>query len=402
MVFRWHYYLIAYKKLHRCADIMYTIIKRIQFFNKYIFLLSLLISNSIILSPVYSQYQIRITNGQIISSKIFEFDIFIKSLSNEFTLSSYQGALSCSEFAINKGELSFSYVSNSSALTNYPANSIGVRLEQGLSKLCFASNASNNTIGNDFIRVGKFRIKNTRSFIYDSLNIIWVFNGNIRTLITDDNYLDVTLPENFSNLNDPLPTPVESITLSAEISNNQPQLNWISITELNVNGYEVERKSLNPAMETEWETVGFVSASTTSSSVSKYSFTDKTRNMSGNYKYRLKILDLDGKYSYSNEIEVNIKIANGFLLYQNYPNPFNPTTTIKYSLPFASQIKLTIYNSIGQEIISIADEIQNEGVHEKTFNANGLTSGNYFYVINVKSIIDGMEFRDVRKMIVLK
>ena len=91
-----------------------------------------------------------------------------------------------------------------------------------------------------------------------------------------------------------------------------------------------------------------------------------------------------------------------FKLFQNFPNPFNPTTKIKYSLPTSSYVKLVVYNTLGQEIKTLVDELQNEGEHENSFNASSLPSGNYIYVISAKSMINGNEFKDIRKMTILK
>jgi len=146
---------------------MCALIKKILFFNKYILFLSILISQFFILSPAYSQYQINITNAKVISDKIFEFDIFIKSTGNDFILSSYQCALSCDNVFINQGHLSFSYISSSSDLNNYPNYSIGMQTESGIQKLCFASTVGYDTISATiaFLKVGgasEFKTNNCR------------------------------------------------------------------------------------------------------------------------------------------------------------------------------------------------------------------------------------------------
>ena len=181
---------------------MCALIKKILFFNKYILFLSILISQFFILSPAYSQYQINITNAKVISDKIFEFDIFIKSTGNDFILSSYQCALSCDNVFINQGHLSFSYISSSSDLNNYPNYSIGMQTESGIQKLCFASTVGYDTIRNSYKKIGKFRVVNSNQFIYSKLSINWIFDQNIRTLITDNNFVDITHPDNFVNLQD--------------------------------------------------------------------------------------------------------------------------------------------------------------------------------------------------------
>jgi hypothetical protein len=101
----------------------------------------------------------------------------------------------------------------------------------------------------------------------------------------------------------------------------------------------------------------------------------------------------------SNEVtqihESNI-IPEGFKLKQNYPNPFNPTTTIKYSLPVNSTVKLTVYNSLGKEVTTLLDGTKNAGNHEINFNASQLSSGIYFYRLDA----DG--FTETKKMLLVK
>lgn len=90
------------------------------------------------------------------------------------------------------------------------------------------------------------------------------------------------------------------------------------------------------------------------------------------------------------------KMPGNFALAQNYPNPFNPATVIRYALPSAGNVKLTVYNSLGQRVETLVDGYLESGSHEVNFNAAGFTSGVYFYTL---------EFGDnrlSRKMILLK
>lgn len=89
-------------------------------------------------------------------------------------------------------------------------------------------------------------------------------------------------------------------------------------------------------------------------------------------------------------------IPLSFTLYQNYPNPFNPETNIKFALPIAGNVKVVVYNSIGEKIISILNEYLDAGTYEAKFNALSLSSGVYFY-----KLITGT-FTDTKKMILLK
>ncbi len=99
---------------------------------------------------------------------------------------------------------------------------------------------------------------------------------------------------------------------------------------------------------------------------------------------------------------------NSYQLYQNYPNPFNPNTSISYQLPTKSFVKLKIFNILGQEIITLIDELQDEGHKSVIWNGrnksgNAIASGVYFYKIDALSVNDpNNTFVQVRKMILLK
>ena len=90
------------------------------------------------------------------------------------------------------------------------------------------------------------------------------------------------------------------------------------------------------------------------------------------------------------------EIPTTYSLMQNYPNPFNPTTKIQYSLPTATNVKLSIYNSIGQEMMQLVNETQSAGKYIVDFNPQNLPSGIYFYRLQTS------KFVDTKKMLLLK
>jgi hypothetical protein len=116
--------------------------------------------------------------------------------------------------------------------------------------------------------------------------------------------------------------------------------------------------------------------------------------------YRLKQIDFDGSFKYSSEVDLTI--TTEFALEQNYPNPFNPSTKIIYSIPFKSNIKVLIYNSIGENIAVLIDELQSTGTYEVNWDASNFASGIYFYSINAVPTEGNDIFQSVRKMILLK
>lgn len=85
-----------------------------------------------------------------------------------------------------------------------------------------------------------------------------------------------------------------------------------------------------------------------------------------------------------------------YSLSQNYPNPFNPSTTIKYSIPHSSLVKIRVFNTIGQEVALLVNQEQSTGSYEVKFNAKNLTSGIYFYRIEADSFVE------TKKMILIK
>ena len=87
---------------------------------------------------------------------------------------------------------------------------------------------------------------------------------------------------------------------------------------------------------------------------------------------------------------------NEYGLAQNYPNPFNPTTTINYTLPNSGFTKLSVYNTIGEEVQTLVNENQSAGTYNLDFNASNLPSGLYFY-----SLTSG-NFTQTNKMILMK
>ncbi len=200
--------------------------------------------------------------------------------------------------------------------------------------------------------------------------------------------------------------PVELTTFTAFAKEKEVILNWETATEVNNYGFYVERSSLSASPRQDgWEKIGFVEGHGNSNSPKTYSYLDNSVN-SGKYEYRLKQVDIDGSFEYSETVEVNLEIPTEFKLAQNYPNPFNPVTTIKYSIPLletlpetSSQNKhvlLKVFDVLGQEVATLVNKEQNAGTYEIEFDASELNSGIYIYSLQTsQSVIN-------RKMILMK
>lgn len=115
----------------------------------------------------------------------------------------------------------------------------------------------------------------------------------------------------------------------------------------------------------------------------------------GKYSYRLKQIDFNGKFEYSNIIEANI-LPTEYALDQNYPNPFNPTTSIEYTVPSNEHVLLKIYDILGNEVANLVNEQKEAGNYKVNFDASNLSIGLYIYKIQAGS------FNQVRKMMLIK
>ena len=190
--------------------------------------------------------------------------------------------------------------------------------------------------------------------------------------------------------------PVELASFTARAIRDEVELKWETSTEINNNGFEIQRSTELKKDEKEpWEKIGFVKGNGTSTSAISYSFRDKNPYGGSKFVYRLKQIDFDGSYEYSTELEVEL-IPARYQLFQNYPNPFNPITKLKYSLPLKSQVDLVVYNTLGEEVIQLVNLEQEAGSYEVDFDATGLPSGIYFYSLQAGSFVQ------TKKMVLMK
>jgi subtilisin family serine protease len=167
--------------------------------------------------------------------------------------------------------------------------------------------------------------------------------------------------------------PVELTSFSGTYLDGAVNLNWTTATESNNYGFEVEKRY----EDTMFDSIGFVAGSGSSTVIIEYSFIDDDINENRIY-YRLKQIDLNGEFIYSAQIMVEVPIVSDYQLFQNFPNPFNPGTTISYFVPITSEIRIALYDIIGNEIVKLYEGMQQEGDHQIVLNATNLASGVYF------------------------
>jgi len=186
-------------------------------------------------------------------------------------------------------------------------------------------------------------------------------------------------------------TPVELTSFTAIRIKEGVTLLWETATEVNNYGFDIERS----VDGRNWNKLWFVEGHGNSNSPKSYSFIDNEL-ISRKIEYRLKQIDTDGSFEYSDVVEVLVDGQTEFKLVQNFPNPFNPSTVIRYSLPEASEVNLSVFNSLGQEVVNLINERQEAGRFNITFNAANLPSGIYYYSIRANN------YYSVKKMLLLK
>lgn len=190
------------------------------------------------------------------------------------------------------------------------------------------------------------------------------------------------------------PLPVELSSFTAGVTDNSVLLKWRTETEVNNYGFEIER-SIGSTDKYNWQKIGFTSGSGTSNTPVEYSFADNTVT-SGKYLYRLKQLDIEGGYNYSEAVQVELGIPDQYKLAQNYPNPFNPATVISFQMPAGAYLSLKVYDAIGNQAAVLYDGFHEAGNFKVTFDASRLSSGIYFCKMQAG------DFTETKKMILLK
>jgi hypothetical protein len=195
------------------------------------------------------------------------------------------------------------------------------------------------------------------------------------------------------------PVPVELLSFSSSVVDDDVTLIWTTATEINNSGFQVEKRKTQVERSEGWKTISFANGHGTTTEPQTYSFVDENLS-AGKYHYRLKQIDFDGTFEYSKTIEVEITSPAKFYLEQNYPNPFNPSTNIQYAITSRQFVSLKVYDVLGKEVATLVNEEKSEGQYEVEFNPKSSiknpASGIYFYQLKAG------EFIQTRKMILIK
>ena len=341
--------------------------------------------------------------------------VYYKSYTDKFVVqfdgwgkySSSSSSLTFQMVIRKNGKVNFFYKNMTGTLNSA---TVGIESPNGTDGLQVAKDASyiKNNLAVEFAAEPEWMTMDH----YDGI----LYNGNYSNIIID--FITEDLPSGLYsmdvvvNSNDPnspvmiVPVslnltggeiPVELTSFTAERKDKYITITWSTATETNNMGFEVERKTSD-----KWENISFVSGKGTTTEISKYYFQDEISSLNSNkVSYRLKQMDFDGAFTLSDIIEVDLTPSQ-YELSQNYPNPFNPETKINYALPFKSEVQISIYNSLGEKLAVLENASKDAGYYELVWNASDLASGLYLYIITAKSLENNNEFRNVKKMLLIK
>lgn len=257
----------------------------------------------------------------------------------------------------------------------------------------YNSGAKSQILTSGWRRVVTITIQN--NMINELGSIIW--STNIPNFyVSDGSDAPITGSEiSIPSLLTDFPLPVELSSFTASTNQSEVSLKWQTKTEVNNYGFEVERASSRTLPNQGWEKIGFIAGNGNSNSPKDYSLTDKNPSGGSKFIYRLKQIDNNGKFTYSDEVEIEL-VPNEYNLFQNYPNPFNPETNIKFALPKDTELRIVLYNMLGESVMTITEGKYGAGFYQVVLMMSDLPSGVYIYRIESK------EFISAKKIILLK
>lgn len=214
-------------------------------------------------------------------------------------------------------------------------------------------------------------------------NILYDIDGDLRLGAPQGPYMGADEASN--------PLPIELKYFNASVDNGQAKLSWQTITEINSSMFEVQRQSENSI----WSKIADIPAAGNSNSPKDYSYTDK-KLAAGKYQYRLKMIDANGIYKYSDVVEIEITMPREFVLSQNYPNPFNPSTVINYTIPFETEVRLEVYSVNGELVKTLVSGTQIAGNYSVELNASDLASGTYIYRLAARDFVQSKKMQLIK------
>lgn len=172
--------------------------------------------------------------------------------------------------------------------------------------------------------------------------------------------------------------PVELLSFEANQMNNTVQLNWQTATEYQTDRFEIERAIKSDAGITAFTKIAEEKAAGTSSSEKSYGpIVDRTVSIGNVYVYRLKMVDLNGEFKYSEQKEVKVGGENAMWLGVNMPNPAVSSTDMQFSVDNTGNVEFVLFDMTGKLVKTIFTGSVNAGIQTLTINTSDVPAGSY-------------------------
>ncbi len=207
-----------------------------------------------------------------------------------------------------------------------------------------------------------------------TLGVDWRHYGSVETILRA--ILD------YLNKNGGGIVPVELLSFNARAVSNRVEIRWETGSEFNSDKFDVERAVISDAGKSSSVRIAELDASGKSNSLKAYGpVIDKNVSLGSDYVYRLKMVDLDGSFSYSDEVLVSVGEVEGFSLSSPMPNPAANSAVVSFTLAADANVAIELYDLTGKLISVLFNGYAKAGINNATFDLMNIPAGTYSYVL---------------------
>lgn len=185
----------------------------------------------------------------------------------------------------------------------------------------------------------------------------------------------------FIVLNGGTVVPVELVSFDAKAIAKRVELNWATASEINSSRFDIERASVTPRGIESFVKIDEKAAQGNSSIEHRYNTIDNNVEFGNTYAYRLKMVDANGEFDYSDEKVVTLDKNNSNWLAEITPNPVSNETSVSYGISEAANVDITVYTLDGKAVANLVNTYLAMGSYKVTFNPSNLASGAYVIVM---------------------
>ena len=257
--------------------------------------------------------------------------------------------------------------------------------------------SSNTTIG---------RESGVEVVISESSGIMFSDEVNNQRVVTESEILEeengngysartTTEPNETSSDGDPVVLPIilDTFEVAALGSEGNPELQWVTTTERENEGFRILRSH---EVTEKWKELDFVSGAGTTTEPQKYTYIDESLSRAGQYRYKIVQEDYDGTQTEYGPVEFTFSAPSQYEMASNYPNPFNPVTTIPFKIPESSEVRIDVFNIIGERVQMLVNEQKDAGSYTVDFDGSRLASGIYIVRFQAGGVMKTMEITLVK------